>query len=104
MSLNHVGGVSLISEEEPGGHLVSPPPVQGPGPVPQLVEVFLAWPGDEEVQVSEEQGVTQQQTHGGGVVAPRRKQLIIPGHSLHTCNPVPIAKLKMGAFTMVNGV
>ena len=73
LSLNHVGGVSLISEEEPGGHLVSPPPVQGPGPVPQLVEVFLAWPGDEEVQVSEEQGVTQQQTHGGGVVAPRRK-------------------------------
>ena len=68
LSLNHVGGVSLISEEEPGGHLVSPPPVQGPGPVPQLVEVFLAWPGDEEVEVPEEQGVTQQQTHGGGVV------------------------------------
>ena len=42
--------------------------MEGLGSVPQLVEVLLAGPGEEEVQVTEEELVMQQETNRGRIV------------------------------------
>ena len=42
--------------------------MEGLGSVPQLVEVLLAGPGEEEVQVTEEELVIQQETNRGRII------------------------------------
>ena len=67
----------LVPEEEPCGHLVCPPPMESLSPVPQLVEMPLAGPSTEQVQVAAEQVVIQQQPDWNrwGVAMPGTREL-----------------------------